>query len=101
MKRRQALQITPRRIGQIVRSVNSEKAWHGSSRGYKMRINLSDQFDFEGERFTWSIRLGQEWTHGRAGTVFDCIQTMESAANKYRLSNVLFMDQTQGGSPRQ
>ena len=80
---RERLLITPRRLGQIGKEVRETKAWSGYSRGYKMRITLEDQISLAGERMTWEIRLiDKTWVRGKAGTVFDCIRSMEAAAAK-------------------
>lgn len=81
-----AVRNRPRQIftaalrGKILRSLHDSGRWSGSRKGVQMRFLRVTQ----GQLFTdtatveYAARIGAEWTKGKAGTVWDACQQIES-----------------------
>jgi hypothetical protein len=68
--------------GEIVRALSRVGSWHGTRRGVKFKLALSAQPDFDGNRVTWSARIGRTWSQGKAMNGYDAIQAIEQEAGK-------------------
>ena len=45
-----------------------------------MKFTLSRQADLEGRRIVWKARIAGVWEHGKAGTLWDAIEQIETRA---------------------